>query len=75
MIIFLVEDTESEENKDNVTERLAAARQIKFNQLWEELINEISQLNQVISLLNITNIERNIRLEFTWRITRNHSEM
>ena len=62
-------------NKENVTERLAAVRQTKFSQLWDELINKISQLNQVIPLLSITDIERVLRLGFTWRITRNQSEL
>jgi hypothetical protein len=34
-------------NKENVTERLTAARQAKFNQLWNELLDKISELNQV----------------------------
>lgn len=69
-----MEDAESEENngmnKENVTERLAAVRQTKFNQLWDELISKISQLNQVILLLIITDIERVVLLGFTQRITR-----
>jgi len=51
---FLIEETENEENnlnnKENVTERLAAARQTKFNQLWNELLDKISELNQVFKL-------------------------
>ncbi|CAF3644133.1 unnamed protein product [Rotaria sordida] len=35
-----------ENNVANVTERLAATRQIKFNQLWNELLDKISELNQ-----------------------------
>lgn len=69
-----MEDAESEENngmnKENVTERLAAVRQTKFNQLWDELISKISQLNQVILLLIITDSERVVLLGFTQRITR-----
>ncbi len=47
-----IEKIESDENninnnKENVTERLAAVRQTKFNQIWNELLEKISQLNQV----------------------------
>jgi len=53
-ILFLIEETENEENnvtnKENVTERLAATRQTKFNQLWNELLDKISELNQVFKL-------------------------
>ncbi len=49
--MFDVEEIESDENnvnsKENITERLAAARQTKFNHLWNELLEKISQLNQV----------------------------
>jgi hypothetical protein len=36
--------------KENVTERLTAARQTKFNQLWNELLDKISELNRVIKI-------------------------
>jgi hypothetical protein len=46
---FLIEETENDENsKENVTERLAGTRQTKFNQLWNELLDKISGLNQVL---------------------------
>ncbi len=48
---FEIEKTENDENnvnnRENVTERLTAARQTKFNQLWNELLDKISKLNQV----------------------------
>lgn len=54
-IFSLIEEQEPDDanagNKENVTERLAAVRQTKFNQLWNELINKISQINQVKSSL------------------------
>ncbi|CAF5211663.1 unnamed protein product, partial [Rotaria magnacalcarata] len=44
-----LENDESNPSK-NVTERLAASRQIKFSQLWDELLGKISEENQ--NLLN-----------------------
>ncbi|CAF4692579.1 unnamed protein product [Rotaria sp. Silwood1] len=41
-----IENDESTAN--NVTERLAATRQVKFNQLWNELLDKISELNQIL---------------------------
>ena len=34
-------------SKENVTERLAGTRQVKFNQLWTEFMNKLADLNQV----------------------------
>ena len=36
-------------SKENVTERLAASRQVKFNQLWTEFMNKLADLNQVLT--------------------------
>ena len=41
-------DDNSGASKENVTERLAATRQVKFNQLWTEFMNKLSDLNQVL---------------------------
>lgn len=35
-------------SKENVTERLAAARQTKYNQLWSEMLAKLAELNQVL---------------------------
>ena len=52
IIILYIEQPEPDEdngnNKENVTERLAAARQAKFNHLWNELLEKISQIKSSI---------------------------
>jgi hypothetical protein len=39
--------------KDNVTERLGAARQAKFNELWSEFLNKLTDLNKVMCLFDM----------------------
>ena len=41
------ETIDEEDVKSNVTERLATKREGKFNQLWKELLEKISEINQV----------------------------
>ena len=38
------------DTRTNVTERLAINRQKKFDQVWNEFMEKIAELNQVISL-------------------------
>ena len=41
------ENVDEEVERKNVTERLAMKREAKFNQLWNELLEKISEINQV----------------------------
>jgi len=43
----IVENENKENKKGNITERLASNRQVKFTELWKELLDKISEINQV----------------------------
>jgi len=57
-----------------VTERLAINRQIKFNQSWNELLEKISELNQVFSF-SLKPFDDYFEIESDERFTRNNSRM
>lgn len=57
-----------------MTERLAINRQIKFNQSWNELLEKISELNQVFSF-SLKPFDDYFEIESDERFTRNNSRM
>jgi len=40
---------ETDNKRESITERLATSRQSKFTNLWDDLLTQIAETNQVIS--------------------------
>ena len=73
----IVENRNDDIRKGNITERLASNRQVKFNELWTELLNKISEINQVFTC-SITLIHENsfsLSSEFITQTGKDYSSM
>jgi hypothetical protein len=47
-IVAVIEAETNSIGKENVMERLAATREVKFNKLWADLMSQLAELNQVV---------------------------